>query len=180
MPDRSLIENPRHSFLHSSSSSSSSSGSSFFQQEQTGSCRLHYIITVTTTAYRKSPSKCQQKMRFSQLYELLQHSGSYCKDLYIAQTKLDNIYAPRVRTCLICVCFASPSCVTPLLIVHTSFNFNTHMLLWISSSSHLHHTASISFPRFQVVSILLGEKRQHFKIFEHVKVVVAFQKCLLK
>lgn len=136
----------RHSFLHSSSSSSSSSGSSLFWQEQTGSCRLHYIITVTTTAYRKSPSKCQQKMRFSQLYELLQHSGSYCKDLYIAQTKLDNIYALRVRTCLICVCFASPPCVTPLQIVQTSFNFKSLLMLSFFSEDFSTHTCCGSLP----------------------------------
>lgn len=38
-------------------------------------------------------------MRFPQIFELLQHSGSYCKDMYIAQTELDNIiYMLHVRT----------------------------------------------------------------------------------
>lgn len=47
-------------------------------------------------------------MGFSQIYELLQHSGSYCKDMYIAQTKLDNIYALHVRSALLLTVFHLP------------------------------------------------------------------------
>lgn len=69
---------------------------------------LQQNITVTTKADSKPPSKCQLKKKQTkkkikqqrqprrwentfQVYELLQHSGRYCKDMYIAQTKPDNI-----------------------------------------------------------------------------------------
>lgn len=59
---------------------------------------LKWLPRLTENHQASANWKQTQKMRFSQIYELLQHSGSYCKDLYIAQTKLDNIYMLHVRT----------------------------------------------------------------------------------
>lgn len=76
----------------------------------TGYFRLQYNIKVTTEADKNRQESanthketkiikkktCTQKMlkHFFQVSELLQHSGWYCKDMYIAQTQPDNIYAP--------------------------------------------------------------------------------------
>lgn len=96
------LKSTRHCLLHSSilSSASSCSGRSrlaTLAATEHNSDHQGWQQTAKQVPTQKEKKKIKQQRQprrwenTFQVYELLQHSGRYCKDMYIAQTKPDNI-----------------------------------------------------------------------------------------